>query len=87
METISQLASGLADKPTAWMLAIALVAVVYLFRELSKTKSEQLDMIMRQESAHRDTLMKIVPISEKLTDSVEVLERVTTSLLARGEKE
>lgn len=85
MDSIGELAKGLAENPTAWMLAIALAAAAYLYRERSTAQKELLDMVIKQEGAHRETLMRIVPISEKLVESVEVLERVTDALMKRSE--
>ena len=78
---LNAIAQGLADHPTAWMLALAVGAIGYLYRELNQTKKEQIESIRAQEQAHRETLMKIVPVSEKLVESVEVLERITETFM------
>lgn len=85
MEILQTIATGLADHPTAWMLALALVAVAYLYRERSAAQKELVDTVMKQETSHRETLSRIVPISEKLVESVDVLERVTDALMKRSE--
>lgn len=85
MEMLETIAKGLSDHPTAWLLAIALLALAYLYRERSAAQKELVDTVMKQEQAHRETLTKIVPISEKLVESVEVLERVTDALMKRSE--
>ena len=78
---LNSIAQGLAAHPTAWMLALAVLAIGYLYRELNQTKKEQIENIRAQEQAHRETLMKIVPVSEKLVESVEVLERITEAFM------
>lgn len=85
METLESLAKGLSENPTAWLLALALVAIGYLYRERATAQKELIELVMKQEAAHRDTLTRIVPISEKLIESVEVLERVTDALMKRSE--
>ena len=85
MSEIGELAKGLAENPTAWMLAVSLAVAAYLYKERAAAQKDLLDMVIKQEQAHRDTLMRIVPISEKLVESVEVLERVTDALMKRSE--
>lgn len=85
MEMLETIAKGLADHPTAWMLAITLVALAYLYKERSAIQKELVETVMKQEQAHRETLSKIVPISEKLVESIEVLERVTDALMKGSE--
>lgn len=83
METIQTLADGLKDHPTAWMLAIVLVALAFLYREKSAVQKELVDTVKLQEAAHRETLLKVVPISENLIESIEALEKITDGLLRR----
>ncbi len=81
MELIGQLAAGLATSPLSWILALSLVVIGYLYRARENAQKEFLDMVMKQEGSHRETLMKVLPIAEKLGDSVESLERITASIL------
>jgi len=83
MDALGQLASGLASAPLPWLLAAALLVIGYLYRERASTQKELLDTVMRQEASHRETLIRIIPISEKLVESVEILERVTNALMER----
>jgi hypothetical protein len=78
---LSAIASGLASNPSAWLLTLALAALVYLYKARSDDQKVFLDRVLAQEAAHRETIMRIVPIAEKLTDSVEILERVTNAAL------
>ena len=78
---LAQVAQGLIDNPTAWLLALALAAIAYLYKDRSDDTKEFIKMITEQEAAHRETIFRIVPIAEKLTAAVEVLERVTNATL------
>lgn len=57
--------SALSTGSLTGLLAAALAAIAYLFRE-----------IRTQEREHRATLEKIIPIAEKLADSIEIVERL-----------
>jgi hypothetical protein len=67
MEAFSQILQGLVDHPTACMLVLTLLALGYLYR------AREADAV-----AHRATLEKVIPVAEKLTDAVGVLERLMT---------
>ncbi len=82
--TLAELAAGLASNPTAWLLALALMALAYMYRQRTIDQKDLLAMVIAQEAAHRETILKIVPIAEKLTSSVEVLERITTATMKEG---
>lgn len=71
---LTQIANGLASNPLAWIAAIALGACGWLAKTLFQTVREDA-------KEHRETLIKVVPLAEKLTDSVEILERVTNALM------
>jgi hypothetical protein len=72
---MSELALGLATNPLPWLLAAALTAIVFLFREVSAAKKELIDSVVKSEASHRETLMKVIPIAEKLADLTEILEK------------
>lgn len=78
-----QIYTGLVEHPTALMLAVTLVALGYLYRERQNDTKEFIEKILEQEKDHRATLEKILPIAERLTQSVEVMDRVTN----RGSKD
>ena len=80
---LGQLANGLASNPLAWFVAILLLAVAYLFKELRAADKAALERAMVQEAAHRETLMRVIPVAEKLTDSVALVERMTSALLSK----
>lgn len=77
----NQIAAGFTEHPTAWMAALLLGAVVYLFKELRAKDAASIISIMEQEKAHRETLSRVVPLAEKLTEGVEILERVSNKLM------
>lgn len=81
MEILSQIATGLQNSPLAWILGIALIVIGYLYKGREDDQRKTLEMLMAKEAAHRETLMQVLPIAEKLGDSVEALERITTALM------
>lgn len=74
------IAEGLASHPTAWTAALLLGAVVYLFKALRERDQQAINTVIEQERAHRETLARVVPLAEKLTEGVQILERVSTRL-------
>lgn len=83
MDLLQQIATGLVEHPTAWMLAITLVVTGYIYRERTLVQKELVDTVKAQEAAHRETLLKVIPIAEQLVESVEALEKITDGLLRR----
>ena len=74
------IAEGLAKNPLAWGLAIALAAVAFLFRELSRERDQRILTMREDAKEHRELLKSIVPLSEKLAEGIEILEDVTDTL-------
>lgn len=66
MDSFEKLADQLANHPTAAMLACALIAIAYLYRDGR-----------RRDEAHLQTAMQIAPLASKLVTCVEILERLT----------
>lgn len=81
MEILTALAEGLAKNPAAWLLASSLVALAYLYKDRAALQKEFIDTVMKQEAAHRETLIRIAPLAEKLSDSIEALERISDSIM------
>lgn len=81
MEILNDLANGLQHSPLAWILGLALIVIGYLYKGREDDQRKTLEMLMAKETAHRETLMQVLPIAEKLGDSVEALERITTALM------
>ncbi len=81
MEILNDLATGLQHSPLAWILAVALVTIAFLYKGREDDQRKMLELLMAKEAAHRETLMQVLPIAEKLGDSVEALERITTALM------
>ncbi len=74
--TFNDLVNALVAHPTACMLAIALISLGWLFKLRTAEQEKFLTTILGQEAAHRETLSKVIPVAEKLTESVVILERV-----------
>lgn len=76
MDTFSQILQGLVEHPTACLLALALVALAYLYKARAQDHRDFLELILKKEAEHRDTVLKVIPAAEKLTESVVILERI-----------
>lgn len=85
MEILNDLATGLQHSPLSWILAIAIITIGYLYKSREEDQRKTMELLMQKEAAHRDTLMQVLPIAEKLGDSVEALERITASLVRSRE--
>lgn len=70
-------ADGLTKNPLAWGLVIAIAAIGYLFRELSAARAAHLETIKADAKEQREILTQIVPLSAKLTEGLEIIERMT----------
>jgi hypothetical protein len=77
MDIMQALAEGLAKNPAAWLLASSLVALAYLYRDRASLQKEYIDTVMKQEAAHRETLLRIAPLAEKLAASIDALEKMS----------
>lgn len=73
----AQVAAGLASNPLAWISAILIGVVAYLFKELRAADRLQLERSDIAKAAHLATLEKVIPIAEKLTSAVEILEKLS----------
>lgn len=69
--------AGLVDHPTACLLAVALFVIGYLYKARNDDTKEHMAALASQSSAHLETVERIVPLAEKLIQSVDMLERVT----------
>lgn len=76
-QVTSEIAEGLARNPLAWGLALVGAACVYLFRALVAEQRAHLETVRSNAAAQREILTQIVPLSSKLTEAVDTLERVT----------
>lgn len=91
IEVVKPVAEGLGSNFLPWALAIALVAIGVLFKLLWDEKTKHAaEMAAREKEAReiaradakeqRELLMQIVPLSAKLTEGLESLERITDRL-------
>ena len=80
VDPTTAMANGFATNPLAWGLAIALVAVGFLFRELRIEQQKRIEA--EREGANRmiETLKEMIPLANKLTECVELLDRAVERL-------
>lgn len=71
------IANGLASNPLAWMLALALVAIGYLFRLVIATNAKLIEAHQTNSKEQREILSQIIPLVTQLTEAIEILERLT----------
>lgn len=76
MEAFTEVLNGLVNHPTACMLTLSLIVNGFLFRMLIANAQEYIKSMLLQEKEHRETLTKVIPATVKLTESVDLLERV-----------
>lgn len=73
----STLADGLARNPLAWLAALLILAVGYLFVRLNQAQAAHMETIRQEAKEQREILREVVPLTVKLTESLEALERIT----------
>lgn len=84
----SVVANGLASAPIAWIAALALGGGVYLFRLLNEERKAHLAEVAALQATllstvkagaeeQRKLLTELIPLSEKLSEGLEILERLT----------
>lgn len=81
MEFLSQIANGFADKPLPWMMALMVIALGFLYKSKSDDMKANLEQLNKLHADHRETLGQVLPIADKLTDSIAVLEKIISSSL------
>lgn len=70
-------ANGLEKNPLAWGLALTLIALGYLFKLLNDEKTAHLVTIKEASKEQREILQQVVPLTTKLIEALEILERLT----------
>ncbi len=84
----SEVANGLAAAPIAWVAALSMAGGVYLFRLLNEERKAHLAEVAALQATllstvkagaeeQRQLLTELIPLSEKLTEGLEILERLT----------
>lgn len=84
----ASVANGLAVNPLAWMLAITLAVVGYLYKQLSdervrhakelgEAKDALIASIRADAKEQREILSQVVPLAAKLVEGLEILEDLT----------
>lgn len=84
--TAGEVAEGLARNPLAWGLVLVGAAATYLFKALMAEQRAHLETVRTNAAAQREILTQVVPLSSKLTEAVEMLERVTERSTERRER-
>jgi hypothetical protein len=74
------IADGLIRNPLAYICALLIIACVFLFKQLSDSRKEHLETVKAGAKDQREILTQIVPLTTKLTEGLEILERVTDKL-------
>jgi len=80
METLGEVAKGLAESPLSWMCALLVGAVAYLWKQVRESEKAHTDTLRAHASEQKEILTEVLPLAEKLADAVEALERVSLSL-------
>lgn len=73
---LEKVAAGLATSPTAWMLALALAALAYLYKQLADSHKDQIALIKEAEAARRDTFEKLLPLTQQLATAMTVVDKI-----------
>lgn len=84
-------AEGLAKNPLAYIAAVLLLSLGYMFKLYAEERTRSAAALETARAAHletvkadakdqREILSQIVPLASKLTDGLEILERVTDKL-------
>jgi hypothetical protein len=71
------LVKAIQDRPTAALLALAVVALAWLFRDSRERDSKHAAELAASNQAHLQTAMQVAPLAAKLVTCVEVLERLS----------
>lgn len=74
--TFNDLVQGLANHPTAVMLALAILAIIALVKVLLKLNDE-----------HKATMERVIPVSIKLADAAIAVEKTVERLERLMDKE
>lgn len=80
MEAFTQLLTGLVEHPVHCFLALALIAVAYLYKARQQDHKDFLDLIMKKNADHLETVAKVIPVAEKSADAVIAAERILAHL-------
>lgn len=76
MDSLSEIASGLAANPLAWGVTLLSAALVYLWKQLREVQTAYLESVKTSANERREDLHTIIPLADKLADAVETLERL-----------
>ena len=71
------IANGLEKNPLAWGLALSLLAIGYMFKLLTTERNAHIQTIKEASKEQREILQQVVPLTTKLIEALEILERLT----------
>lgn len=71
------IANGLEKNPLAWGLALTLLALAYMFKLLTAERAAHVQTIKDAAKEQREILQQVVPLTTKLIEALEILERLT----------
>ena len=88
VDPVSAAAGGLATNPLAYICAVLLAVVAFLYRQqvaretaqaaaLEALRKQQIEDARSDQKEQRELLMQVVPLSSKLVEAVELLEKIT----------
>lgn len=80
MEAFQALVDGIVAHPTACMLAIALIALGFLYRARESDKTSADARLDKLNEAHKATLEKVIPVADKLGDAAIAVEKAVATL-------
>lgn len=74
---LGDIAKGLSESPLAYVTAILLLVSAYLYKQARESERTLLETIKENSKEQREILSEVLPLSEKLSDAVEALERLS----------
>lgn len=77
MEFFSTIYTALNEHPTAALLVLTLVALVWVFKDARTRDIEHAKATAELNAAHLQTALQVAPLASKLVTCVEVLERLS----------
>ena len=86
MNSLSEVATGLAQNPLAWFSTLLIAAVVYLWKQVRDGNDKHLATLQLEKTEQKELMMMVIPLAEKLGEAVESLERITLAQVGGKDK-
>jgi uncharacterized protein (TIGR03382 family) len=77
VEFFESLVKAIQERPTAALLALAVVALAWLFRDSRQRDEKHAADLAAAHQAHLQTALQVAPLAAKMVTCVEVLERLS----------